>query len=95
MDIHETTGSHFFDPLDYAVFDLFGRPFIPSSWRGGKNVPWNCMADSRNRPHAEFITNTLPRLLMRVSDEVGEPSSRFATQNLWNLNELPALESAP
>jgi FkbM family methyltransferase len=84
-----------FDRLGYAVFDLFGRPFTPSSWRGGKNIPWYCMAVGRNSPHADFVTNTFPGVLKRVTDEFGEPSNRYATQNWWNLSELPALDPVP
>jgi FkbM family methyltransferase len=83
-----------FDHLGYAVFDLFGRPFTPSSWRGGRHIPWYCMAVGRNSLHVDFIRNTFPGLLKRVIDEYGEPSSRYATQNWWKLGELPALKSA-
>ena len=82
-----------FDRLGYAVFDLFGRPFTPASWRGGKHIPWYCMAVARNSTNVDFITNTFPDLLTRVTDEYGDPSSRYATQNWWNLTELPALTS--
>jgi FkbM family methyltransferase len=83
-----------FDRLGYAIFDLFGRPFTPSSWRGGRHIPWYCMAVGRNSLHVDFITNTFPGLLKRVIDEYGEPSSRYATQNWWKLGELPALKPA-
>src|SRR3984885_3403032 len=80
-----------FDRLGYAVFDLFGRPFTPASWRGGRQIPWYCLAVARDSSHVDFIANTFPGLLTRVTAEYGEPSSRYATQNWWNLTELPAL----
>lgn len=83
-----------FDRLGYAVFDLFGRPFTPASWRGGRRIPWYSMAVGRNSRDVDFITNTVPGLLQHVLDEYGEPSSRYATQNWWKLGDLPASKSA-
>jgi len=82
-----------FDRLGYEVFDLFGRPFTSATWRGGKQIPWYCMAVARESSHVDFIANTFPGILKRVTDEYGQPSSRYATQNWWNLTELPALTS--
>ncbi len=84
-----------FDRMGYSVFDLFGRPFTPASWRGGRHIPWYCMAVARNSRDIGFITNTVPKLLQRVVDEYGEPASRYATLNWWKLRRLPAEDSAP
>jgi FkbM family methyltransferase len=83
-----------FERMNYAVFDLFGRPFTPASWRGGRSIPWYCMAVGRNSLDVDFIRNTFPGILRGVIDEYGEPSSRYASQNWWKLGDVPALKSA-
>ncbi len=82
-----------FDRLGYAIFDLFGRPFTPACWRGGRQIPWYCMAVERDSRNIDFITNTFPGLLKRVTDEFGDPDKRYASQNWWKIGELPALKS--
>lgn len=84
-----------FERLNYAVFDLFGRPFTSANWRGGRRIPWYCMAVGRNSRDVDFITSSFPHLLKRVVDEFGEPSGRYATQNWWKLRPLLPLESVP
>jgi FkbM family methyltransferase len=81
-----------FERLGYEVFDLFGRPFTRASWRGGRRIPWYCMAVSRAGTDVKFVADTLPRVLRRVIDEVGEPAGRYATLNWWKLQPHPPLE---
>jgi hypothetical protein len=54
-----------FERVDFAVFDLFGRPFCRDYWHAG-GMPWYFIAAARGSPDERFVQRRAPNLVRRL-----------------------------
>jgi len=54
-----------FDTANFAVFDLFGRPFFRSDWHAG-GMPWYFIAAARGSADERFVQRRAPGLVRRL-----------------------------
>jgi FkbM family methyltransferase len=59
----------FFAALDYALYDLFGRPFTPADW-WRDDLPWYFIAVAAGSADERFVQDALPALLRAMLAEV-------------------------
>jgi FkbM family methyltransferase len=54
-----------FDTMDFAVFDLFGRPFCRNDWHGS-GIPWYYIAAAHGSADERFVQQCAPDLVRRL-----------------------------
>jgi FkbM family methyltransferase len=54
-----------FERVDFAVFDLFGRPFCRDNWHAG-GMPWYFIAAARGSADERFVQRRAPNLVRRL-----------------------------
>jgi len=54
-----------FDTADFAVFDLFGRPFYRNDWHAG-GMPWYFIAAARGSADKRFVQRRAPGLVRKL-----------------------------